>query len=258
LRGDSAFSLTANFDDWNRRGVDFVFGMDCHPCLVTIANALPEQEWQPLARLAKYEVATEPREKREREKERIVKERGYLNKRLTCEHVAEFNYQPLKCEGEYRVIVLRKNLSVERGELALFDEIVYFFYITNRTDLTAEQVVRFSNERGDQENVISQLKSGVHAMRMPVDNLLSNWAYMVMVSLAWSLKAWMGMLMPDQEQGDLVQKMEFRRFLQRYMMVPCQVVRTGRRIVYRILGYNPWLVHLLALADRLQSLPGAT
>ena len=30
-------------------------------------------------------------------------------------------------------------------------------------------------------------------MRMPVDDLLSNWAYMVMTSLAWNLKAWFGL-----------------------------------------------------------------
>jgi len=28
-------------------------------------------------------------------------------------------------------------------------------------------------------------KNGVNAMRMPVDDLLSNWAYMVMSALAW-------------------------------------------------------------------------
>ena len=47
-----------------------------------------------------------------------------------------------------------------------------------------------ANDRCDQENLIAQLKSGVHALTTPVDDLVSNWAYMVMASLAWSLKAW--------------------------------------------------------------------
>jgi hypothetical protein len=34
-------------------------------------------------------------------------------------------------------------------------------------------------------------------MRMPVNDLLSNWAYMVMAALAWNLKAWYGLLMPN-------------------------------------------------------------
>ena len=53
-----------------------------------------------------------------------------------------------------------------------------------------------ANGRCDQENLIEQLKNGVSAMKLPVDNLLSNWAYMVMASLAWSLKAWWGLMLP--------------------------------------------------------------
>jgi tRNA 2-selenouridine synthase SelU len=50
---------------------------------------------------------------------------------------------------------------------------VTFFYITNRTDYAQEQIVSLANGRCNQENVIEQLKNGVNAMRMPVDDLLS-------------------------------------------------------------------------------------
>jgi len=79
----------------------------------------------------------------------------------------------------YRVVVVRKNISRSRGEGALFDEIRYFFHITTRTDLTAEQVVELANDRCDQENVIGQLKSGINALRVPLYDLVFNWAYMV-------------------------------------------------------------------------------
>ena len=55
-----------------------------------------------------------------------------------------------------------------------------------------------ANDRCDQENLIGQLKGGVKALAMPVDNLVSNWAYMVMASLAWSLKAWSALVLPEQ------------------------------------------------------------
>ena len=62
-----------------------------------------------------------------------------------------------------------------------------------------------------------------------------------MCSLAWNLKAWWGLLTPDRQRGlDLV-KMEFRRFLNAIILIPCQIVKTGRKIIYRILGYNGWL-----------------
>jgi len=95
------------------------------------------------------------------------------------------------------MVVLKKNLSVERGERVLFDDIRYFFYITTLRGRTAGEVVELANGRCDQENVIEQLKNGVNAMRMPVRDLESNWAYMVMAALAWNLKAWFGLLMPN-------------------------------------------------------------
>ena len=57
--------------------------------------------------------------------------KGYPNKKLVGETVAQFDYQPLKCGRSYRLVVVRKNISVQKGELVLFEDIKYFFYITN-------------------------------------------------------------------------------------------------------------------------------
>jgi len=241
-------------DRWDQRGVKFLFGMDAHPKVVNLAEELPEKAWKPLARLPRYEIRTEPRSKAERVKEGIVRVKGYLNKVLVGESIAEIDYQPAKCKRPHRLVIVRKNISVQRNEKVLLDEIRHFFYITNRRDYAPEEIVGLANGRGDQENVIEQLKNGVNAMRMPVNDLMSNWAYMVMTSLAWNLKAWFGLLLPDRQRGlDLV-KMEFRRFLHAIVLIPTQIVRAGRRIIYRIMGYNAWLKDLFAAWERLRSL----
>ena len=254
LRGDTDFTHTAQLDRWDERGVCFILGMDAHPKAVQLAESLSEQSWRALERLPKYEVLTEPRRRPDRVKEQIVVQKGYLNQKLVAESVSEIPYQPGKCGKKYRLVILRKNLSVQRGERVLFDEVRYFFYITNRWDLSLEQIVSLANGRCDQENVIEQLKNGVNAMRMPVDDLVSNWAYMVMAALAWNLKAWYGLLVPDRERGLELVRMEFRRFLHAIILLPVQIIRAGRRIVYRLLGYNGWLKDFLATWRRLQKL----
>jgi len=253
LRGDTDFSLTANFDRWSEK-VDFIFGMDASPKLKGLASALPKTAWKPLKRRPKYTVQTKPREPRDNVKERVVKEREFENIRLVSEHVAEFTYQPVKCKRHYRMVVVRKNLSVEKGERVLFDDIRYFFYITTRWDLSAEEVVYLANERCDQENLIEQLKNGVNAMRMPVDNLLSNWAYMVITSIAWTLKSWFALCMRTRADREEVLGMEFRGFLHTFVLIPCQLVRTGRKLVYRLLGYNRCLTKLFTTFERIKSL----
>ena len=251
LRGDTDFSLTEYFDKWSEE-VDFVFGVDASKGMVTRAMNLPETDWDLLKRKPKYEVKTKKRDKPENVKKRIVKEREFKNIRLDSEHVAEFPYRPTKCKRDYRVVVLRKNLSIEKGEAVLFEDIRYFFYITTRNDLSAAGVVHYANGRCDQENVIEQLKNGVNSMRMPVDNLLSNWAYMIMTALAWNLKAWFGMMIRSQPRREILLKMEFRQFLHVMMLIPCQIIRTGRKIVYRFLGYTAWLKDFFTAWERIR------
>ena len=253
IRGDTDFTNTADLDRWDQRGWKFILGIDAHEKLVKIADELAPSAWKGLERLPKYEILTEPRPKAFRYKEQIVIEKAFENKVLVGEDVAEIEYKPGKCKKKYRVVIVRKNISVQRGEKVLFDEVRYFFYITNRTD-RAPKIVGLANGRCDQENVIEQLKNGVSAMRMPVDDLLSNWAYMVMAAIAWNLKAWYGMLMPNRERGIELVKMEFRRFLHAIILLPCQIVRTARRVIYRILGYNSWLKDFFATWERLQRL----
>jgi Transposase DDE domain group 1 len=237
LRGDTDFSLTEHLDRWDKR-CKFVLGFDARPNLVVLAQGISEEQWEALERRPKYEVKTKERQRPENVKERIVKERGYKNIRTVSEQVAEFDYRPGKCHKIYRVVVLRKNLTVERGEVALFDEIRYFFYITNDRAMNPSEVVYFANDRCDHENDIEQLKNGVKALRMPSDDLVSNWAYMVIAALAWNLKAWAGLWMPNKVLGKRIVRMEFKRFLNTFMKIPCLIVKAGRRITYRVVGYN--------------------
>jgi hypothetical protein len=240
LRGDTDFSLTTNFDNWDDR-CNFVFGLDARQNLITIAETIPEPQWKSLTRNPKYEVKTKKRKHPVNVKEQIVKDREFKNIRTVSEEVAEFTYKPVKCKKTYRVIALRKNLTIEKGDLALFDDIRFVFYVTNDKFMSSQEIVYFANDRCDHENDIEQLKNGVNAMRMPVDNLLSNWAYMVIAALAWNMKAWYGLLTPNDAVGNQIIRMEFKRFVNTFINIPCIIIKTGRRIVYRLLGFNKYL-----------------
>jgi hypothetical protein len=260
LRGDTDFSQTAYLDGWHKQGVRFVFGYDAVANLVKRAGEVAESAWSRLERLPKYEVRTTERERPENVKEQIVREREFMNLRLASEDVAEFSYSPTQCRESYRMVVLRKNISVERGEQVLFDDIRYFFYITNDDEKSAAEIVFDANQRCNQENLNRQLKSGVPALHAPVDTLVSNWAYMVMASLAWTLKAWFALLLPEAgrwkekwtAEKQAVLRMQFRTFVNAMMRLPAQILRQGRRTIYRILGWNPWLAVFLRGWERVR------
>lgn len=266
LRGDTDFTQTRKLDHWDADGVRFIFGIDAMSNLVAQAEQLPKAAWKQLKRPARYAVKTVPRLRPANVKEQIVRAREFKNIRLVSEQVAEFDYRPTLCRRTYRIVVVRKNLSVEKGEQVLFDDIRYFFYITNDRSTAAGDVVFSANDRCNQENLIEQLKNGARAMQMPVDNLVSNWAYMVMASLALTLKAWFALLLPERGRWKekhryekrQVLTMEFKRFVNAFVLVPCQVVRAGRRLVYRLLAWNPWQAVFLRAVDALRRLTFTT
>jgi Transposase DDE domain group 1 len=261
LRGDTDFSQTTHLDRWDQAGdIRFLFGIDAHPTLRALADALPAAAYSFLERPPGYQIQTVPRDRPERVKPEIVRERGFETIHLLEEMVAEFDYTPVACTRSYRLIVVRKRLGIDKGSVRVREEIRYFFYITNDRDTPADELVFKANGRCDQENLIAQLKSGVRALTAPVDNLVSNWAYMVMASLAWTLKAWAALLVPEEprqaqkhraEKQSLL-RMEFETFRAAVIEMPCQIVRTGRRLIYRLLSWNPWQGTFLRLVERLQ------
>jgi hypothetical protein len=259
LRGDSDFSLTTELDRWDGDGVRFVFGYDAKANLVAAAESQGEDLYHELVTRTERQIATTPRVRPHNVKDEIVRERGYKTLRQQAEDVVEFYYRPRACTRDYRVVALRKDISVERGENVLFSEYRYFFYITNDRDMTADEVIDQARQRCNQENLHSQLKSGVRALHAPVNTLNANWAYMTMAALAWSLKAWCALLLPvtprwaerHNEQRRRLLTMEFRTFLAAFINIPCQIITTGRRVRWRVLTYNPWLAALFRLLDTL-------
>ena len=262
LRGDTDFSQTEHLDRWDSDPrVRFLFGYDCCANLVDRAEQLPPRAWQELQRPPRYPVATRPRQRPDNVKDAVVRRRQFETLRLQSEEVAEFNYRPTACRQDYRMIVVKKNISKEKGELRLFDEVRYFFYLTNDWVSEAAELVFCANDRGDQENLLAQLHGGCRALRAPVDNLESNWAYMVMTALAWNLKAWWALALPEaagrwqprhRAEKRWLLGLEFKAFVQAFVRLPCQVVRTGRRLVFRLLAWNPHQRIFFRLVDALR------
>ena len=259
LRGDTDFALTANFDRWSDEGVRFVFGYDARANLVERASSTDDELYHELARRAERAIKTKPRTRPRSVKDDVVRARGFKVLRTAGEDVCEFTYRPGACRADYRVVALRKNLSVERGENVLFNEYRWFFYITNDATLSADEVVGQARERCDQENLIAQLKGQVRALHAPVNTLVANWAYIVLAALAWSLKAWCALLLPvsnrwarrHEEQRHQLLTMEFRTFRRAFIDIPCQIVLGARQVRWRVLAWNPWLGAFVRLLDAL-------
>jgi hypothetical protein len=104
-----------------------------------------------------------------------------------------------------------------------------------------------ANARCAQEKIFADTKEcGI--LYAPLGDLLSNWAYMSFASLARTLKAWIALLLPEKGRWKKERKAEKRKvlnmtmntFINAFMLMPTQIIRSGRKIIYRILNWNPW------------------
>ncbi len=259
LRGDTDFTQTAQLDRWDKDRVRFIFGIDATETLYDLVDNIPREAWKTLRRRVKHVVKTKPRKRPDKVKQQVVEKRGFENIRTVKEQVAEFTYQPGNCEKAYRIVVVTKDLETYHGQQKFEETARCFFYITNIVEKPVEEIVFGANDRCGQENLLGVQKDDVRSLTAPLDNLLSNGAYMVMASLAWSLKAWSALLLPEEgrwqekhrEEKMKLLRMEFSTFRQAMMNIPAQIVRTGRKIIYRLLAWTPWQHVFIRLLDQL-------
>lgn len=248
MRGDTAFAMTRYIDKWHDEGVNFVFGIMANRSTIKRADSIEQAQYAEFVRNADNAFAQKKaRKKQPQVKQRIVEERGYKDWKLVREDIAEFINKPSLAKHTYRVVVLRKTITEHRGQLCLGNADRYFFYITNDFNSSAKEIVQHSNQRCAQEDLIGELKHGVNALRAPLNTLLSNNVYMVATSLAWSLKTWLALSTPVAPRSRTshtadrrrLLRMSFRTFVHELMLIPLQVVRTGRQLLLRVLTWRP-------------------
>lgn len=257
LAGDTDFAMTTSFDRWDADGVQFIFGFNATAIMKEWGSSAPDELYAELQRRAERELETQRRARPKNVKDEIVRERGYRSIRPKKDEVVDFDYTPGACARSYRVVALRRTLSIQKGQTELFEEVRFFFFITNVRTLSCHEVVDQARRRCNQENLIEQLKNGTRSLRAGLNTLESNWAYMVIVSLAWSLKAWIALSLPvvarwrerHERERDQLLRMEFRTFVNAFINMPAQIVRTGRRTVYRPLAWNEWQHAFFRLLD---------
>jgi hypothetical protein len=80
-------------------------------------------------------------------------------------------------------------------------------------------------------------------------------------ALAWNLKAWWALRLPEpagreqekhRAEKTWVLRPEFKTFVQAFIRILCQIVRTGRKLLFRLLSWNPYQPIFLRLLDALR------
>ena len=168
----------------------------------------------------------------------IVRERGFETIHTLEEMVAEFDYRPAACQNELIAWSCSARTGDRQGAVRLFEEYRYFFYHHQRPRRRRPtQIVFQANDRCDQENLIAQLKGGVQGPDDPGGQPGEQLGLHGHGELAWTLKAWAALLVPEtprhaqkhRAEKRTLLRMEFKTFRAAMIEMPCQIIRSGRR-----------------------------
>ena len=228
VRGDTKFGRTDVLKECISHQVQVCLLWSAYPKVVNIAEELPETAWQALERDGNRNRSGKKRRKRSNLRRAKARQRGYRDKKLKHEQVAEFAYQPTykkkRMDKTYRMVVIRKQIEVAE-QTELFDQYKYHFILTDLTEPSLEKIVKYAYGRNNQENLIEQSKNGLSAFRMPTGELLANEVWMVMALLAQSFKSWLCLLSLGIEKLSW----EWKRFRWHYVYLVARMTRSSRQ-----------------------------
>ncbi len=250
VRGDSAFAQQGIYDTCERHGMHFALVSSSHTNFDVLAEAIPKRCWKPFRADQENPPRDRPRRKRGKNiRRQRARSRGKRDLKLKKQWIAEIAHKPARSKTSYRLIVRRQRIE-ESAQGELFDLWRYRFVITNLPKSTpAEEVVRLTYRRCDQENVIEQLQSGIAAMRMPTSSFLANSAFLVCSRIAHNLKAWLAMLALPAE----VMRWEWKRFRKAFVYVAAQIVKKAGQVLVRIADSHRFADALVHGIVRLQT-----
>ena len=251
IEGDTAYYLTEMLDELDTDGVKFIFAVDQFDNLKKSAENIDDNEWIKVERI---ELGTKKREhKKQNVKELKIIERNYRHVVQREEYASEFSYTPTKCRNQYRIIVVRQLKELITSGLFQYFYYQYRFAITNlkESESSTIECLDLIRKRANHENKIEQLESGVFALNMPTKEFYANQAYMMICAMAWNMKSYIGMLCPDKSLGEKIISMEFRKFKLYFINIQTQIIKQGRYIVYRLLGFNQYIENLILTFERI-------
>jgi hypothetical protein len=143
--------------------------------------------------------------------------------------VTSIHYQPPTWKHGYRFVIKRTPIVDKNGQQMLDDgwrKYSYHVIVTN-SRCSDSAVMGIAQQRGNQENLIKDLKYGLGLSHVPTGSLNANKAYFLIAALGWNLKTWMLNLL--QLGNGAV--MRFKRFLYLWIKHAARVVVTARNTV---------------------------
>jgi hypothetical protein len=125
----------------------------------------------------------------------------------------------------------RKQMSLLEGE-----EYDYFYFVTNRTDLSSDEVVLFYEKRGNAENYIKEAKYDMAVGHLLLQSFWANEAIFQLMMLAYNLF----LLFKMDFANGTEYRQQIKTFRLKYIFLAGKIIRMARSVVLKLSTNYPY------------------
>ena len=194
MRGDSGFYDQAIVRICDTRGVEFFIVAEQRENLMKAVQRIPESAWKAFEDKPLKDAGRRRRRQRDNEKRKMKLRRNPNTRFKGKPEMATMMFRPASWKKTYRYVIKRTPI-IDRDDKQLYldngmRKYAYWIVVTN-SKRSNTAVLRIAQGRGNQENLIKDLKQGLGLEHVPTGFLGANQAYFMIAALAWNMKTWM-------------------------------------------------------------------
>ena len=228
MRGDSGFYDQEIVRICDTREVEFFIVAEQRENLMKAVQGIRESAWKAFE---DRQLENSGRRRRRRQRDNVkrkMKLRRNPNTRFKGKpEMAAMKFRPATWKKAYRYVIKRTPI-IDRDDKQLYldngmKKYAYWIVVTN-SKRSNTAVLRIAQGRGNQENLIKDLKQGLGLEHVPTGFLGANQAYFMIAALAWNVKTWMLNLLNLGDGAVL----RCKRFLYLWMWQAAVVAKSGR------------------------------
>ena len=227
MRGDSGFYDQEIVRICDAGEVEFFIVAEQRENLMKAVQGIPESAWKAFDDKQIGNAGRRRRRQRANVKRKMKLRRNPKTRFKGKPEMATMRFRPSTWKKAYRYVIKRTPI-IDRNDKQLYldngmRKYAYWIVVTN-SKRSNTAVLRIAQGRGNQENLIKDLKQGLGLEHVPTGFLGANQAYFMIAALAWNMKTWMLNLL---ELGDGA-VLRCKRFLYLWMWQAAVVAKTGR------------------------------
>lgn len=156
--------------------------------------------------------------------------------------IGELKYRPFKkyykasqTPNEYRLVVKRKLRKDRQVDLITETEHNYTAIVTNDTEKSAIEAMRFYNKRGAMEKQFDVVKNDFGWNHMPFSSLADNTVFLYLTAMCKNIYQLIIKNFSKRFSG-LEANFRIRRFIFKFIILPCKWIKRSRKLQLRVYG----------------------